>query len=105
MPRVPTNEVAETLAEQLVDRGFEGSLEWLTAWCRRWGTKVAQDTEEEPLFQHDKAEDPMKGPVVLLGPDRVPIQAYREWKALQDGTRQVIGSVTDDGAYARWAED
>jgi len=105
MPRVPTKEVAELLAQRLFNQGFEkSSLEWLTAWCRRWGARVSEDTEFEPLFRHTEREETNKGIFLLIGPDRVPLQIYREWRDLQDGSRTVLGTVNDEGAYASWED-
>jgi len=91
MPRVATEKVAEQLAQRLLNRGREGSLEWLTAWCRRWGSKIAEETETNPLFKHTS-----RGESVAIGNDIVPIDVYREWKDLQDGSRTVRG--TPDGS-------
>lgn len=101
MPRVATDKVAELLAERLANRGFEGSLEWITAWCRRWGSQIAKDTASHPLYQHMVVSEPDGEPVVCLGVDRVPLDLYREWKDLQDGSRTVRG--TADG-YVFWED-
>jgi hypothetical protein len=97
MPRVATKEVADLLTERLVNRGHEGSPQWIAAWCRRWGSQVANDTATNPLFQHVIVSD-LQGEDehVLIGPDKVPINIYREWKDLQDGSRMVRGMA--DGA-------
>lgn len=95
MARVATEEVARLLAQRLVSRGAQGSPEWWTAWCRRWGSQVAQDTSANPLFQHPVVTDSDGEKVVVLGPDRVPLDLYREWKDLQDGSRTIRG--TPDG--------
>jgi len=90
MPRVPTEEVARQLAERMSNRGHQGSIEWLSAWCRRWGSKVAKDTSSNPLFLHERDGDD-----VLIGTDRIHVDLYREWKDLQDGSRTIRG--TPDG--------
>ena len=95
MPRVATNEVADLLAERLVNRGHEGSLQWIAAWCRRWGSQIAKDTEANPLFLHT-TQTIGDDEIVYIGSDRVPINIYREWKDLQDGSRTVRGMA--DGA-------
>lgn len=97
MPRVPTPEVADILAERLVNRGYEGSLQWVSAWCRRWGSQVAEDTATTPLFRHVVVQGAYDvEDAVIIGPDRIPINVYREWKDLQDGSRTVRG--TADGS-------
>ena len=96
MPRVATNEVADLLTERLVNRGREGSPQWIAAWCRRWGSQVAKDTATNPLFQHQVQNIDGKDELVLIGSDRVPLNIYREWKDLQDGSRMVRGMA--DGA-------
>lgn len=88
MPRIASEKVARQLAERMITRGHEGSLEWLTAWCRRWGSEVAKATATNPLFLHEK-----QGGFFVVGTDRVPIDLYREWKDLQDGTRTIRGTV------------
>lgn len=103
MPRRPTREAAEILTDRLLNRGYEGSREWISAWVRRWGAVVARDTETNPLFKHgmvskparwpDKNFDPRNPnvPHVKLGIDEIPIDLYREWKDIQDGSRKVVG--------------
>lgn len=95
MPRVATKEVAQLLAERLVNRGHEGSLEWVAAWCKRWGAQVAKDTATNPLFKY-KTEQTDGDEFVYIGNDRVPLNVYREWKDLQDGSRMIRG--TPDGS-------
>jgi len=91
MPRVPTNEVATLLAERLVNRGqVAGSAQWIAASCRRWGSQVAKDTETNPLFKH-ATETVGHHEFVTIGTDKIPINIYREWKDLQDGSRTVRG--------------
>lgn len=97
MPRVATEKVATLLAERLLKRGHEGSLQWVAAWCRRWGSQVAKDTCSNPLYHHVVIRSsPEKEEHVVIGPDHVPINIYREWKDLQDGSRMVRG--TSDGS-------
>lgn len=95
MPRVPTEKVATILAERLVNRGHEGSLQWVAAWCRRWGSQVAEATASNPLFLHT-TQAVGDEELVYLGSDRVPLNIYREWKDIQDGSRTVRG--TPDGS-------
>lgn len=97
MNRVSTEKVAKQLAQRMIDRGHQGSIEWLSAWCRRWGTKIAKDTEHNPLHCYKIVGDP-KSPeaVVVIDNDNVPLALYREWKYLQDGARTVKG--TPDGS-------
>jgi hypothetical protein len=96
MPRIATEEVAQKLAQRMVNRGHDASKEWLAAWCRRWGAQVAKDTASNPLHKHKVEEVEDSEPVVVLGRDRVPLDLYREWKDLQDGSRTIRG--TPDGS-------
>ena len=93
MPRVATKEVADLLADRLVNRGHDGSQQWIAAWCRRWGSQVALDTAANPLFQHRVQRSDGKDEHVLIGSDKVPLDIYREWKDLQDGSRMVRGTA------------
>jgi hypothetical protein len=97
MPRRSTHEAAEILADRLINRGHEGSHEWVSAWLRRWGSVVAQDTENDPLFQHPVN----KADTVLVGIDTMDLNLYREWRDIQDGSRKIMSAM---GERARWED-
>lgn len=113
MPRLSTHEAAEILAERLINRGHEGSREWIAAWVRRWGSIVARDTESDPLFHHAVASHPARLPEgaldprkismshVRVGVDQIDLNLYREWKDIQDGSRKIVGTMGD---AARWED-
>jgi hypothetical protein len=100
MPRRATKETAEVLADRLINRGHEGSHEWVAAWVRRWGAIVAKDTESNPTFIHLMVSK-LDQTYVHIGVDEIEIHLYREWKDIQDGSRKIIGAV---GAPPRWED-
>lgn len=78
------------MADRLINRGVEGSREWVRAWLMRWGRKVADLTAQDPTYV------PMYvgregGTFAEIGPDRVPQDVYREWRDVQDGSRKIRG--------------
>ena len=101
MPRRSTHEVAEIIADRLVNRGAEGSPEWVLARVLRWGTAVASITEHNPTYVPLIVSESSGETFVHIGPDRVPHQVYREWVDVQDGSRKVIG---DKHGRVVWAD-
>jgi hypothetical protein len=101
MPRRATHETADILADRLINRGHEGSREWVSAWVRRWGAIVARDTEDNPVFTHPIVSKTNNESFVRIGVDEIEINLYREWKDIQDGSRKIIGAV---GAPPRWED-
>ena len=100
MPRRATKETAEILADRLINRGHEGSREWVAAWVRRWGALIARDTENNPTFTHAMVSKPDET-YVHVGVDEIAVNLYREWKDIQDGSRKIVGAV---GAPPRWED-
>ena len=90
MPRRSTIEVAEIITDRLVNRGAEGSREWVRARVLRWGAKIAEMTRHNPTYV-PLLVNHRDGNFYLIGADKVPMQIYREWVDVQDGSRKVRG--------------
>lgn len=88
------------MADRLINRGAEGSREWVRAWLMRWGRKVADLTDQNPTYVPDYQTDP-EGAYAQFGPDRVPQDVYREWRDVQDGSRRIRG---DKHGRAVWED-
>jgi len=101
MPRRRTEEVAEIITDRLMNREADGSREWVRARVLRWGTEIARLTEHNPTFVPPRVDDPRAVPCFVLGPDHVPVQLYREWVDVQDGSRTILG---DKDGHVRWAD-
>jgi hypothetical protein len=91
MPRRSTSEVAEIMADRLVNRGADASREWIRARLLRWGARVAHLTEFDPTYAPDRVVGDDGETYFRVGPDEVPMQVYREWVDVQDGSRKIRG--------------
>lgn len=94
MPRRRTEEVAEIITDRLINRGAEGSREWVRARVLRWGREVARLTENNPCYvpiAHTGADGDT---CYVVGADEIPMRIYREWVDVQDGSRKVRGDAT-----------
>ena len=100
MPRRSTAEVAEIITDRLVNRGALGSREWVRARVLRWGTQVAEMTKHHPTHVPLIVND-LENSSYLIGTDKVPIQIYREWVDVQDGSRKVRG---DKHGHVVWED-
>ena len=102
MPRRATPEVAEIITDRLMNRGADGSREWVRARVLRWGAEVAKLTEYCPTFIPLVVSDMIgTAPYFQIGADQVPMQIYREWVDVQDGSRKIIG---DKHGHVTWAD-